>query len=244
MEGRSKRTPVTPQLDDRRAEQREGDDALSATEDENDVELNGETDDEDMEDGEMEFDDGSAQVRNVRDPGQPTAKEHQEHMTAHRPHRSWCKFFVMGRGVNAPHRRSNAQDDLDGMPHVSVDYGFLGERDSEEQTSPVLVIRERRHKMTWAMLVLRKWTEFPWIAKRAAKFIDQLGHNRVALRCDNEPAIEALAREVALARKPQQQCAWSVAQNRAKPNTSTCRTCGYRMLPSLASSSRRRLARM
>ena len=29
-----------------------------------DVELNGETDDEDMEDGETGFDDGSAQVRN------------------------------------------------------------------------------------------------------------------------------------------------------------------------------------
>ena len=49
----------------------------------NDVELNGETDDDDMEDGEMRFDDGSAQVRNVRDPGPPTVKEHQEHMTTH-----------------------------------------------------------------------------------------------------------------------------------------------------------------
>ena len=46
----------------------------------------------------MGFDDGSAQVRNIRDPGQPTAKEHQEHMTTHRPYRSWCKFCVMGRG--------------------------------------------------------------------------------------------------------------------------------------------------
>ena len=51
--------------------------------------------------------------------------------------------------------------------------------------------------MTWAMLVLRKGTEFPWIVKRAAKFIDQLGHNRATLRCDNEPAIEALARDIA-----------------------------------------------
>ena len=68
--------------------------------------------------------------------------------------------------------------------------------ESEEQVSPVLVIRERRHKMAWAVLVPRKGTEFPWIAKRAARFIDQLGHNRVALRCDNEPAIEALAREI------------------------------------------------
>ena len=48
-------------------------------------ELNGETDAEDMEDGETGFDDGSAQVRNIRDPGQPTAKEHQEHMTTRRP---------------------------------------------------------------------------------------------------------------------------------------------------------------
>ena len=71
---------------------------LNVTNDENGHELNGETDNEDMEDEEMGFDDGSAQVRNIRDPGQPTAKEHQEHMTTHRPYRSWCKFCVMGRG--------------------------------------------------------------------------------------------------------------------------------------------------
>ena len=35
-----------------------------------------------------------------------------------------------------------------------------------------------------------------------------------------------------------------VAEDWAKPNTSTCRTCGCKSLPSLAGSSRRRLARM
>ena len=55
--------------------------------------------------------------------------------------------------------------------------------------------------MTWAMLVPRRGTEFPWIAKRAAKFVDQRGHNRVTLRCDDEPAIEALAREIEQARQ-------------------------------------------
>ena len=29
--------------------------------------------------------------------------------------------------------------------------------------------------MTWVMLVQRRGTEFPWIAKTAAKFIDQIG---------------------------------------------------------------------
>ena len=59
----------------------------------------------------------------------------------------------MGRGVNAPHRRSDAQDDLEGVPLVSTDYWFFGERESEEEVSLVLVIRERRHTMTWALLV-------------------------------------------------------------------------------------------
>ena len=73
----------------------------------------------------MGFDDGSAQVRNIRDPGQPTAKEHQEHMTTHRPFRSWCKFCVMERGVNAPHRRSDARDDLEGVSLCQWAMGFL-----------------------------------------------------------------------------------------------------------------------
>ena len=53
MEDRSKRTEtVRPPLNVRCERRQECDSALSATNDENDVELNGETDDEDMEDGE------------------------------------------------------------------------------------------------------------------------------------------------------------------------------------------------
>ena len=103
--------------------------------------------------------------------------------------------------MNSPHRRSDAQDDPEGVPHVSMDYGFFGEWESEEQVTHVLVIREWRHTRTSAMLVPRKGTELPWIAKRAARFIDQLGHNKVTLRCDSELAIKALAREIAQARQ-------------------------------------------
>ena len=46
---------------------------LNAT-DENSDELNGETDDQDMEEGETGFEGGSAKARNIRDPGQPTAR--------------------------------------------------------------------------------------------------------------------------------------------------------------------------
>ena len=84
MEVRSKRPEIVrPQLGERWEKRRERDSVLSATNDENGDD--GETDDEDMEDSEMGFDDGSAQVRNIRDRVQPIAKEHQEHMTTHRP---------------------------------------------------------------------------------------------------------------------------------------------------------------
>ena len=41
--------------------------------------------------------------RVITESGQPTVKEHQEHMTTQKPCRSWCKFCWMGRGVNSPH---------------------------------------------------------------------------------------------------------------------------------------------
>ena len=77
-------------------------------------------------------------------------------------------------------QRLDAQDD-----DVSMDCGFLGERESEEQLALVPFFRERRLMMPWAMLVPRKGTEFPWVAKRAARFIDQLGHKRVTHRRDH-----------------------------------------------------------
>ena len=43
--------------------------------------------------------------------------------------------------MNAPHRRSDTHDDLEGVLHVSMDHGFLEERESEEQVSLVLFIR-------------------------------------------------------------------------------------------------------
>ena len=119
-EDRSKRAKtVRPQHDEHCERQFVSNSASSAKSGGDDIELNWEANDEDMEDGETGYDDRSAQVRNICDPGQPTASEHTEHMTTHRPYRSWFKFCVMGRGVNSPHRRPDAQDELEGVLHVS-----------------------------------------------------------------------------------------------------------------------------
>ena len=76
VDDRSKRTEaVRPQFGECCKSNSECDGVLSVKTDGNVIELNGETDDENMEDGETLFDDGSAQVRNIRDQGQPTAHD-------------------------------------------------------------------------------------------------------------------------------------------------------------------------
>ena len=80
MEDISKRTEtVRPQFGERCECQPACGSALRAKSYVNKVELNGETDDEGMENGETGFDDGSAVVRNIRDAGQPTESERREH---------------------------------------------------------------------------------------------------------------------------------------------------------------------
>ena len=49
---------------------------------------------------------------------------------------------VVGCGVISPDERSQAQDGMEAVPHVSMDCGFLGEKESEGQVTLVLVIRE------------------------------------------------------------------------------------------------------
>ena len=52
----------------------------------------------------------------------------------------------MARGVSSTRRRPDAQDDVEGVVHLSLDDGFFGEKESEEQVTLALVIRERRTK--------------------------------------------------------------------------------------------------
>ena len=59
---------------------------------------------------------------------------------------------MTGRGV---HRRAFAHDGLNAMPHVS-------------NTTTLLVFRERRQEMTWAILGPRRGIEHARVAQRAA----------------------------------------------------------------------------
>ena len=81
-------------------------------------------------------------------------------MLTHEPFKS-C---IVVKRLKSPHKGPATDDDP--AAHVSLDHDFHNDKGSDDEASPMFVIRERRHKMTWAMLVPRKGTEISWVAKK------------------------------------------------------------------------------
>ena len=68
----------------------------------------------------------AARPRILRDPGDPTPQEVDEHNVTHMPYRAWCRHCVAGRGKEDPHRRVKQESKEAGIPVSSVDYCFFG----------------------------------------------------------------------------------------------------------------------
>ena len=56
-------------------------------------------------------------------PRTPTKTEPKEHDVSHVPYRPWCRFCVMGRGLERRHLTQGGDRDGD-RPRVSADYGL------------------------------------------------------------------------------------------------------------------------
>ena len=67
-------------------------------------------------------DDGEIEpVKMAQDPGQPTAKQVEEHRLTHSLYRSWCKWCVMGRGRGQQHRPGATSS----IAIIGLDYFFI-----------------------------------------------------------------------------------------------------------------------
>jgi hypothetical protein len=158
------------------------------------------------------------QLKSVPDPGQPTEKEVEEHRTeGHQPFRSWCKFCVMGRGGTFHHKNLRSKS---AIPRIGVDYFFItrgGVRKRDELEYPdgpegnaaiendrksgdivkCIVIRDWESKVTFAHCIPCKGAdEDQYVAKLVEDDLVWLGYTRIVLKGDNEPALQALIRQV------------------------------------------------
>ena len=102
------------------------------------------------------------------------------------PYRSWCKHCVRGRGHSEAHKELNA-DRSHGTPHVSMDYCFMGQ--DETKCLPILVIRDHASKTVFSHVVPCKGTSQQYPIAQSVDDIEQLGHAKLILKSDQEPAI-------------------------------------------------------
>ena len=64
-------------------------------------------------------------TRALKSPGQPSVEERTAHEMHHLPHRPWCPECVKARGVDDPHHRQLALDEL-ATPKLMLDIFFVG----------------------------------------------------------------------------------------------------------------------
>ena len=114
-------------------------------------------------------------------PREPTAAEREEHELTHLPYRAWCRHCVRGRRKSEAHRELDAESQHT-VPHVSIDYCFLGQ--DESKCMPVLVQRDRKTRFTFSEVVPVKGTGHPYCVKQTVANLVTLGHPKLLLKCD------------------------------------------------------------
>jgi hypothetical protein len=117
----------------------------------------------------------------------PTDKEREEHCRTHIPFRSWCEICVRAKKKNIPHYQVK---DKRTIPVISFDYTFYSDK------SAVIVVKDTNFGGVWALMVVRKGGCGEYAATRITDIINKLGYPRCILKCDQEPAIVEVTKEV------------------------------------------------
>ena len=162
---------------------------------------------------------GVEPLRIAPSPILPSAAEVEEHRVTHIPYRSWCRECVEGkalgehRGHGRPHHHAKV------IPVVGMDYfyatskgvlfreelEFTLDSDGEKKllqarkdgtTVKCLMVRCSQTKASFVHVVPVKGVdEDRHVVKLICSDIEWLGHVKLILKCDNEPAIRKILEE-------------------------------------------------
>ena len=145
----------------------------------------------------------------ARDPGNPTKKQIEQHRWCHLPYRSWCRWCVLGRGRGLQHRARIGSV----VPIVGIDYFFLtssgvklkeelgiGDEEIEQgrargEITKCLMVRCHASKAVFGHVVPCKGLdEDGLVVTMILSDLEWLGHTRIIMKADGEPALQALVR--------------------------------------------------
>ena len=149
---------------------------------------------------EAEIEEEKEEARNMKaetTPRTPTAEEYRVHRLTHLPCRSWCPHCVESKKKNPAHtkRRREGHGREREIPVISIDYMYMTSCDADS-SNLIVVINDSENGGVWAFMVLKKGSANTYIAERIAKTINFMGYPKCAIRCDQEPSMRQLQKEV------------------------------------------------
>ena len=108
----------------------------------------------------------------------------------HNPYCSWCLVCVEARGEEDPHRRNkDRKTEGDGIPEVGLDYKAFGQEEGEDDKATVIMARDKETLQTFVHLCLCKGASDGWVVDRLVEDLATLGHTKVIVKTDGEPAL-------------------------------------------------------
>ena len=144
----------------------------------------------------MERDEDVRPMKAESTPKTPSPEEYRVHRLTHLPYRSWCPHCVRAKKRNPPHKKKSSKDaERRTVPAIAIDYMYMTNREFG-QGNPIVVVKDSENDGVWAFMALRKGAGNTYVAERIAQVINFMGYKRCTIRCDQEPAMRDLQKEI------------------------------------------------
>ena len=130
-------------------------------------------------------------VASLPGPDEPSMDEIEKHNLLHDPAMPWRDICIQSKSRDDFHRRARPKV----LPVMQFDYAVAGTHQGQPHFD-FMVGNDMSTGAAWASAVLIKGKEDPYIILSIRAWLSELGHSKVIIQSDGEPASEAVMRMV------------------------------------------------
>ena len=132
-------------------------------------------------------------------PQEPTPEQRAQHELTHLPPEPWCEHCIKGRAIDTAHRLVPLELKATN-PRVEVDYSFIKvdgtTAEMDESTEVILSAWDEATGMATAACLPSKNYDPDYVSRWLAEFVASLGHTKVVIRTDGEPAVQTISKRL------------------------------------------------
>ena len=129
-------------------------------------------------------------------PKVPTEDEVSRHQLTHQPYQSWCEVCVAHRGRQDAHSAHGNGDRQSDRSLVSFDFGYASRLPTDDKLCFLAIHDSWTGAMHCVPTPMKGGKYLSHLCTEFCRFISWLGHDKIALRCDQEPSTLSLLEAV------------------------------------------------